>query len=120
MAEYSEVGSDCFRSAAACASTSDVITRGNDNPFLRADLVKAALPNSIAFSRRSLENHALILDRARGLLTKVSQSRLGPASSSLDVKISITSPLRSSDSNATSFPFTRAPTQRCPTSVWTA
>ena len=76
-------------------------------------------PASIASSRRSLLNHALIFERARGLLTKLSQSRLGPACSPLFVTISTTSPLLSLDSRGTSLPFTFAPAQRRPTSVCT-
>ena len=58
--------------------------------------------------------------RARGDLTKLSQSRDGPAFSALDVNTSTVSPLSSVDSSATSLPLTRAPMQRCPTSVCTA
>ncbi|OLT36518.1 hypothetical protein BJF82_14380 [Kytococcus sp. CUA-901] len=52
-------------------------------------------------------NHCRILLRARGLLTKVSQSRLGPASWALLVMISQTSPLPSSESSGASLPLTR-------------
>ena len=76
-------------------------------------------PASMASSRRSLLNQALIFDRARGLLTKFNQSRLGPAFSPLLVTISTTSPLISLDSSGTKRPFTFAPAQRRPTSVWT-
>ena len=93
--------------------------RWSGRPSLRMARTIESLPCSIASSRRSLLNHALILDFARGDLTKVSQSRLGPAPSALEVKTSITSPLESSDSSGTSLPLTRAPTQRWPTSVWT-
>ena len=55
-----------------------------------------------------------------GEATKDSQSRVGPAPSAFDVKISTTSPFSSLRSSATSRPFTRAPMQRCPTSVCTA
>ena len=58
--------------------------------------------------------------RARGLLTNCSQSRFGPAFSAFEVNTSTTSPLSSDDSSGTSLPLTRAPTQRWPTSVWTA
>ena len=78
------------------------------------------MPFSIASSRRSLENQALILLLARGLRTKVSQSRLGPAPSALEVNTSTESPLASGLSSGTSRPFTRAPTQRWPSSVCTA
>ena len=83
-------------------------------------LAIASLPASIASSRRSLLKYWRILVRARGLLTNPSQSRVGPAVSDLDVKISITSPLDSCDSSGTSFWFTRAPMHRWPTSVWMA
>ena len=53
-------------------------------------------------------------------MTKASQSRLGPAFSALEVKISTTSPLASTDSSGTSRPLTRAPMVRLPTSVWIA
>ena len=76
-------------------------------------------PASTASSRRSLLNQALILERARGLLTKLSQSLLGPAFSLLLVTISTTSPLFSLDSSGTKRPFTFAPAHLSPTSVWT-
>ena len=79
-----------------------------------------SLPASTAASRRSLENHWRILLRARALLTKFSQSRFGPASCDLEVKISTVSPLSSVDSRATRRPLTRAPIVRWPTSVWIA
>ncbi len=87
---------------------------------MRIARAMASLPCSIASSRRSLENHARILLRARGDLTKPSQSRDGPALGALEVKISTTSPLSSVDSSGTSRPLTRAPMQRWPTSVCTA
>ena len=96
-----------------------VIMRCRGRPCLRIARTMASLPDSIASSRRSLENHALIFVRARGEATKDSQSRLGPAPSAFEVKISTTSPFSSDDSSGTSLPFTRAPTHRCPTSVWT-
>ena len=52
----------------------------------------ASLPCSIASSRRSFVNQPRILLRARGLLTKLSQSWLGPASGFFEVKTSTTSP----------------------------
>ncbi|SKU86959.1 Uncharacterised protein [Mycobacteroides abscessus subsp. abscessus] len=80
----------------------------------------ASLPASRASSRRSLANHCLILALARGDTTKVCQSREGPALAALEVKTSTTSPFSSLRSSATSRPLTRAPIQRCPTSVCTA
>ena len=70
----------------------------------------------MASSRRSFANHCRILLRARGDLTKASQSRDGPAPSAFDVKISIVSPavVQHRSSSATSLPLTRAPMQRCP------
>jgi hypothetical protein len=53
-------------------------------------------------------------------LTKVSQSRVGPALGDFEVNTSTTSPCSSSDSSGTSLPFTRAPIVWCPTSVWMA
>jgi hypothetical protein len=86
----------------------------------RASRAIASLPASIASSRRSLANHCLILVFARGDATKASQSRLGPAPSAFDVKISTTSPDSSLRSSATSLPLTRDPMHRLPTSVCTA
>ena len=60
---------------------------------LRIARAIASLPCSIASSRRSLVNQLRILLRARGLLTKFSQSWLGPASGFFEVKTSTTSPL---------------------------
>ena len=65
-------------------------------------------------------NHCRILERARGDLTKFSQSRDGPAFGDLEVKTSTTSPLSRVDSSGTSRPLTRAPMVWWPTSVWTA
>ena len=79
-----------------------------------------ALPVSAAASRRSFENQCRILFRARGLLTKPSQSRLGPESVALEVKISTVSPLSSALYSGTRRPLTLAPMVRCPTSVWIA
>ena len=103
----------------AC-SASPVASRCSGSSCLRIARAIAVLPASAAASRRSLENQCRILFRARALLTKPSQSRLGAASGALDVKISTVSPLSSVDSSATSLPFTRAPIVRCPTSVWMA
>ncbi len=61
----------------------------------------------------------MILDRARDEPTNSSQSRDGPASAALEVRISTLSPLRSSYSRATNRPLTREPTVRWPTSVCT-
>jgi hypothetical protein len=80
----------------------------------------ASLPASIASSRRSLANHCLILDLARGDATNASQSRDGPAPSAFEVKISTTSPFSSLRSSATRRPLTLAPMHRLPTSVCTA
>ena len=87
---------------------------------LRIARAMASRPCSMASSRRSLVNHCLILLRARGLRTNVSQSWLGPESGFFDVKISTTSPLDSELSSGTSRPFTFAPIVRCPISVCTA
>ena len=65
-------------------------------------------------------NQALILERALGDLTKLSQSLLGAAFSPLFVTTSTTSPLVSGASKETNFPFTLAPMHRLPTSVCTA
>jgi hypothetical protein len=87
---------------------------------LRIALVSASLPASIASSRRSLVNHWRIFVRARDDPTKVSQSFDGPAVGEREVKTSTTSPLLSLLSSETRLPLTRAPMQRCPTSVCTA
>ena len=87
---------------------------------MRISLAICSLPCSIASSRRSLVNHWRILERARGDLTKVSQSRDGPAVADFEVKTSITSPFSRVDSSGTSRPLTRAPMVWCPTSVCTA
>ena len=47
-----------------------------------------------------------------------SQSRLGPADGTLEVKISTLSPEVSLESSGTRRPLSRAPMQRWPTSVW--
>ena len=73
----------------------------------------------MASSRRSLLKCALIFDLARGDLTKLSQSREGPAFSLLLVTISITSPLTKRVSSGTKRPFTFAPAHLLPTSVCT-
>ena len=87
-------------------------------PSLRNALTSSSRPFSMASSRRSRLNHWRILLRARGVTTRFSQSRLGPAEGTFDVKISTLSPDVSLESSGTSRPFTRAPMQRCPTSVW--
>ena len=63
-------------------------------------------------TRRSRLNHWRILLRARGEATNCSQSRDGPAVSTLEVKISHVSPLCSWWSSGTSRPLTLAPMQR--------
>ena len=72
----------------------------------------------MASSRRSRENHCRILFRARGDATIWSQSREGPAEGTLEVMISTVSADCRGVSKGTSRPFTLAPMQRCPTSVW--
>ena len=72
----------------------------------------------MASSRRLRLNHWRILLRARGVATTLSQSRDGPAPSTLDVKTSTVSPDDSDESSGTSRPLTLAPMQRWPTSVW--
>ena len=101
-------------------SDSWVITRLRAMPSLRISLTIWSLPCSIASSRRSLVKYCRIFERARGDLTKVSQSRDGPAFGDLEVNTSTTSPLSSVDSSETSRPLMRAPMVRWPTSVWTA
>ena len=87
---------------------------------LRIARASASLPDSMASSRLSLENHALIFERARGEATNASQSRDGPALSDFEVTTSTVSPDSSLVSSGTRRPFTFAPTVRWPTSVWTA
>ena len=103
---------------ATAVRCSSVSSRCSGRPALRSWRASASLPSSIDSSRRSRVKWWRILFRARGLRTNASQSRLGPASSALEVRISTTSPLTSSDSSGTSRPFTRAPIVRLPTSVW--
>ena len=119
-AAYSAATSTRCRSLATVCSTSGVSSRCSGRPSLRSSRAIDSLPRSIASSRRSLVNHCRILLRARGLLTKPSQSRLGPAPGAFDVNTSTTSPLSSVLSSGTSRPLTRAPMQRWPTSVCTA
>jgi hypothetical protein len=66
------------------------------------------------------QNQPRILLRARGDLTKFSQSWLGPESGFFEVKTSTESPLCSSLSSGTSRPLTLAPIVRWPISVCTA
>ena len=79
-----------------------------------------SLPDSIASSRPSLENHCRILLRARAEATKVSQSCEGPAHSAREVSTSTLSPISRRESSGTRRPLTLAPTVWWPTSVWTA
>ena len=72
----------------------------------------------MASSRRSRLNHWRILWRALVEATICNQSRDGPAVGDFDVKISTVSAELSCVSSGTSRPLTRAPMQRCPTSVW--
>ncbi len=58
--------------------------------------------------------------RARDEATTPSQSRDGPAVGDLEVKISTVSAVLSVVSSGTRRPFTLAPMQRWPTSVWMA
>ena len=74
----------------------------------------------MASSRRSRLNHWRILLRARGEATICSQSREGPAEGTLEVMISTVSADCSVVSSGTRRPFTLAPMQRWPTSVWMA
>ena len=89
-------------------------------PPLRSARASSSRPVSIASSRRSRENHCLILLRARGEVAICSQSRDGPAEAVFEVTISTVSPECSLESRGSKRPFTRAPTQRWPTSVWMA
>ncbi|CPU64785.1 Uncharacterised protein [Mycobacteroides abscessus] len=120
IAAYSAVTSAKRSSLASATSDSCDSRRWIGRFCLRIALAIASLPCSTASSRRSLENHCRILLRARGLLTKASQSRLGPAFSDFEVRTSTESPFSSVESSGTSRPLTRAPMVRCPTSVCTA
>ncbi len=99
-------------SCARATNDSCDISRCSGRCCLRIALAMDSLPCSTASSRRSLLNHCRILLRARGLRTNVIQSRLGPAPSAFEVKISMTSPLSRVLSSGTSRPLTRAPMQR--------
>ena len=59
---------------------------------MRSAFTSSSRPVSIASTRRSRENQWRILVRARGVCANCSQSRLGPAPSTLLVKISTVSP----------------------------
>jgi hypothetical protein len=120
MAAYSPDRSGKCSSRDSAAIASADTRRCSGIAVRRASRVIASLPASMASSRRSFANHCLILVLARGEATKVDQSRLGPAASAFEVKISTTSPDSSLRSSATSRPFTREPMQRLPTSVCTA
>ena len=61
-------------------------------PSRRSAFTSSSRPVSIASTRRSRENHCRIFERARGVCANWSQSRLGPAPSTLLVKISTVSP----------------------------
>ena len=77
-------------------------------------------PWAVISALRSRLNHCLIFERARGVATKVNQSREGPTPSPLAVRISTESPLESWLSRGTMRPLTLAPTALWPTSVWMA
>ena len=109
------------------ASRRHVVQRRRRRQLLHRQAVLAAAPWPALRGRcrsrrprRSRENHWRIFVRACGVCTNCSQSRLGPAPSTLLVKISTVSPDASVESSGTSRPFTRAPMQRWPTSVWIA
>ncbi len=74
-------------------------------------------PSSTACRFSSSWMKCRILWRARLVTTEESQSREGVWPGA--VTISTMSPLWSGVRSGTSLPLTRAPTQRCPTSVWT-
>ena len=109
-----------LRSSATPISASVVSSALTGRLRLRIARVSSSRPSSMASVRRSFENHWRILFRAFGLLTKLSQSREGPAVSDLEVRISTVSPLSSVVSSGTKRPLTRAPIVRWPTSVCTA
>src|SRR6266545_3369875 len=77
----------------------------------------AFLPASMASWRRWSVNHWRTLSWACGVFTNSSQSLDGPASADAAVRTSTTSPSESAFASGTSWPLTRAPTQRCPVSV---
>ena len=101
-------------------SCSDAHIRCTGRPSRRSSSASSSRPCSIMSRRRSRLNHWRILLRARGDLTKPSQSCDGPAVSTFDVKISHVSPLASWWSSDTRRPLTLAPMQAWPTSVCTA
>ena len=119
-AAYSAETSSYLSDWATSVNESWLIRRCSGRFWRRIARAIASLPCSIASSRRSLVNQPRILLRARVLLTKPSQSWLGPASGFFEVNTSTTSPLLSSDSSGTRRPLTFAPIVRCPTSVCTA
>ena len=114
-AEISGYLNSCASSNNACPAK--IFCRGK--PALRICRAIDSRPASIASSRRSLLNQALIFDLARGLFTKFSQSRDGAAESLLFVTTSTTSPLFSRVSSGTKRPLIFAPAHLLPTSVCT-
>ena len=95
--------------------------RWTGSPSRRIALMTSSRPWATMSSRRSRENHCLILLVARWVATMSSQSRDGPPPEPpLAVKISTVSPEASLVSSGTSRPLTRAPMQAWPTSVWIA
>ena len=76
-----------------------------------------SLPRTMLSSFNSLLNHWLILFLAWVLLTRASQSRLGPLEF-WEVMTSMRSPFWTTYSIGTSLPFTLAPTILLPTALW--
>ena len=88
------------------------------SPKRRASFSKMRRPSSMLRAFSSACTKCRILFRARAVTTKLSQSRLGVWVAC--VTISTMSPFFSRERSGTIFPFTRALTQRWPTSVWMA
>ena len=120
MAAYSASTSVRFIEWATWVRALEAITFCSGMPSRRNPLASSSRPVSMASSRRSRLNHCRILLRARDEATSFSQSREGPAVGALEVKISTVSAEVRTVSSGTSRPLTRAPMQRCPTSVWMA
>ena len=88
------------------------------SPCLRISRVSLSRPSCRSSERLTFEKYERILLRAEGVFTMVSQSREGLAL--FCVRISTRSPTCRRYDKGTMEPFTFAPTQWFPTSVWMA
>src|SRR5262245_20771627 len=98
--------------------SSDAISVPGDRRYFLASRSNSSRPRASERTRSSTLSHWLIFERERVDLTILSQSRLGCWVG--EVTTSTMSPCRRVKRNGTSLPLTLAPTQWCPTVVWTA